>query len=314
MNYVGVDIGGTNIRAGVVNEGGDILAMDSISTLRDRCCEAIVKDLVDLVCRVVKSADMEFDDLEYIGVGLPGSINRKEGILIFANNFGFRDVPLARLIQEHINLPVYLQNDANCAALAESVAGAAKDVSSSITITLGTGIGGGIVLGGEIYSGFNDVAGELGHMVIVSGGETCSCGRKGCWEAYASATALIRQTKRAALKNPDSLLNLTFGGEGNDRDAGKVFEAEAEGCDVAARVVKNYIHYLAEGITDLINIFSPELLVVGGGISQQGENLLSRLRPVVEAGIYYKGRPHTEIVKARLGGEAGIVGAAMIGA
>ncbi len=313
MYYLGVDLGGTNIRAGLVDEYGDIIRMNNLPTLRERGFEPIVRDIAMLVRGLIEDESLDPADIEHIGIGIPGTVNRKKGLLIYANNFDFANVPVVEQLRSHIDLPVYLQNDANCAALGESAAGAAKDVNDSITLTLGTGIGGGIIAGGKVYSGFNDAAGELGHTVIVRGGEQCTCGRKGCWEAYASATALIRMTRRAAQENPASLINTLTDGAPGKIDARTAFDAEKQGDEAAAEVVGEYIDYLSEGLIDLVNIFTPERIVIGGGVSRQGENLLGRVRPLVEEKIYFKGEPRTSIVQARLGDKAGIIGAAMAG-
>ena len=218
MYSIGIDLGGTNIAVGLINKDGGIVHKDSVPTLRERPYEAILKDMGMLVLEVVKDAGVKIEQISGIGVGSPGTPNCRDGILVYNNNLNFRNVPIRSEIQKYINLPVFLDNDANCAALAESVAGAAKDAETSVTITLGTGIGGGIIIGGKIYSGFNFAGGELGHTVIVVDGEQCTCGRKGCWEAYASATALIRQTKKAAGDNPESHINkLVEGGSIQDR-------------------------------------------------------------------------------------------------
>jgi len=311
--YIGVDMGGTKIAAGIVDPQGNILAKDSIPTLRERGYKEVIKDMAELILRLIKTYNFDVKDFEYIGVGIPGSINKKEGILIYANNFDYNNAPIATELQKYINLPVYLENDANCAALGEYVAGAAIGTKNSVTITLGTGIGGGIVLGGKIYSGFNDAAGELGHTVIASGGEKCTCGREGCWEAYASATALIAQTKKAVLENPDSIINRLVDKDLEKIDAKTAFDAERLGDRTGAQVVEQYIKYLAEGLTNIINIFTPEILAIGGGVSKEGENLLGRVREMVEKNIYFKGEPKTRIVQAKMGNDAGIVGAAMIG-
>ncbi|HHV60280.1 MAG TPA: ROK family protein [Clostridiaceae bacterium] len=311
--YIGVDMGGTKIAAGIVDPQGNILAKDSIPTLRERGYKEVIKDMAELILRLIKTYNFDVKDFEYIGVGIPGSINKKEGILIYANNFDYNNAPIAAELQKYINLPVYLENDANCAALGEYVAGAAIGTKNSVTITLGTGIGGGIVLGGKIYSGFNDAAGELGHTVIASGGEKCTCGREGCWEAYASATALIAQTKKAVLENPDSIINRLVDKDLEKIDAKTAFDAERLGDRTGAQVVEQYIKYLAEGLTNIINIFTPEILAIGGGVSKEGENLLGRVREMVEKNIYFKGEPKTRIVQAKMGNDAGIVGAAMIG-
>ena len=231
---------------------------------------------------------------------------------MYNNNLNFRNVPIRSEIQKYINLPVFLDNDANCAALAESVQGAAKDAETSVTITLGTGIGGGIIIGGKIYSGFNFAGGELGHTVIVVDGEQCTCGRKGCWEAYASATALIRQTKKAAGDNPESHINKLVEGEVSKIDAKTAFDAAKQGDQVANMVVKQYIKYISEGLINIINIFMPEILVIGGGM-QRGGISLKPLRDQVDQGVYStEDIPRTKIRTAEMGNDAGIIGAAML--
>ncbi|HEX3027760.1 MAG TPA: ROK family protein, partial [Clostridia bacterium] len=253
MYYVGIDLGGTNIAAGVVDENGKILLKDSIPTNRGRSYQEIIKDMAGLVQKVIQASGIPQKDIKSIGIGSPGTPNSKEGILIYSNNLSFYNVPMRTEMQKYIDLPVYLDNDANCAALAESVCGAAKDVQDSVTVTLGTGVGAGIVLGGKVFSGFNNAASELGHMVIVSGGEQCTCGRKGCWEAYASATAVIRQTKKAAEENPDSLINKLVNGDLSKIDAKTAFDAARQDDEVGKAVVKQYIFYIAEGLTNIIN-------------------------------------------------------------
>lgn len=313
MYYIGIDLGGTKIAAGLVNKEGRIIRKSSVPTYRDRDYKQIIKDMALLVQDILKVENLTLNNIERIGIGLPGSVNKKEGKLFYANNFKAQNIPVAYEMRKHINVPVYIENDANCAALAESVAGAAKDTSNSLTITLGTGIGGGIIIGGKIYSGFNSAAGELGHMVIEKNGENCTCGRKGCWESYASAVGLIRQTRKAAEKKPESLINTLVNNDLSKIDAKTAFDAERQGDKTGTAVVNQYIKYLSEGIVNLINIFTPEVLVVGGGISKEGENLLERLRENVKKHVYFKGEPSTKIVTAQLGNDAGIVGAAMTG-
>ncbi|MBP1745274.1 MAG: family protein, putative glucokinase [Firmicutes bacterium] len=216
-------------------------------------------------------------------------------------------------LQKHINLPVFLDNDANCAALAESIAGAAKHAVHSVTVTFGTGIGCGIIIGGKLYGGFNHAAGEVGHMVIASGGEKCSCGRSGCWEAYASGTALVRQTRKAAADDCSSMINGLSEGDMARIDGKTAFEAARKGDETALRVVNQYTRYMSEGLINLINILMPEVVVIGGGVSHQGEYLLEPLRELVSAGMYgAKKLPRTKLLAAELGNDAGIIGAAML--
>lgn len=214
MFYVGIDLGGTKIAAGLVDEKGKLIHKDSIPTGKHRPYQEIVKDMAMLVRKIIKDSDLDISSVKSVGIGSPGTADDKNGILVYANNLtNFVNVPLRSEMQKYIDLPIILDNDANCAALAESVAGAAKNVKNSVTITLGTGVGSGIVIDEKVYSGFNYSAAEMGHMVIELEGEPCTCGRNGCWEAYASATGLIEQTKRAAKENPDSLINKLVNGD-----------------------------------------------------------------------------------------------------
>ncbi len=314
MYYVGIDLGGTNIAIGLVDEEGRIIHKDSVKTGKDRSYKEIIKDMAMLTLKVIKDAGKDIKDVKSVGIGSPGTPDNEKGILVYANNLpDFVNVPLRAEMQKYMDLPIILDNDANCAALAESVAGAAKGTSSSVTITLGTGVGSGAILNGKIYGGFNYSAPEMGHMVIELDGEQCTCGRKGCWEAYASATALIEQTKRAALKNPQSLINKLVNNDLSRIDAKTAFDAAKQGDKTGLEVVDKYIYYLAEGIINVINIFAPEVLAIGGGISKEGEYLLKPLRERVYKYVYFKEEPQTRIVTAQMGNDAGIVGAAMLG-
>jgi glucokinase len=314
MYYIGIDLGGTNIAVGLVDEEGKIIHKDSVPTLNEREYPEIIKDMAMLSLKVIEDSGVSLKEVKSIGIGSPGTPNSEEGILVYANNLKFRNVPMRAEIQKYIDLPVYLDNDANVAALAESVAGACKGARHSVTITLGTGVGTGVVIDGKVYSGFNNAAAEMGHMVIVVDGEQCTCGRKGCWEAYASATALIRQTKKAAVANPDSLINKLVAGDLSRINAKVPFDAARQGDRVGLQIVEEYMKYLAEGLANVINIFQPEIIAIGGGISKEGEYLLAPLRKLVSERIYtVEGVPQTRIVAAQLGNDAGIVGAAMLG-
>ncbi|TYQ15150.1 UNVERIFIED_CONTAM: glucokinase [Acetivibrio alkalicellulosi] len=313
MYRVGIDLGGTNIAAGVVRDDGVIMCKDSVPTQRERTYREIIKDMATLTMEVVKKSGVGIENIKSIGVGSPGTPDCKDGVIVYNNNLNFRNVPIRAIMQEYIDLPVYVDNDANCAALAESVAGAAKGTGSSVTITLGTGIGSGIIIDGKAYSGFNCAGAELGHTVIIYDGEQCTCGRKGCWEVYASATALIRQTKRAAEQNPDSAINSLVEGDMSKIDAKTAFDAAKMGDQIGQNVVNQYIRYIGEGIINVINIFMPEVLVIGGGVCKEGEFLLKPLRDIVKEGVYSKEEiPQTQIKTAQMGNDAGIVGAAML--
>ncbi|NLM09897.1 MAG: ROK family glucokinase [Clostridiaceae bacterium] len=315
MYYIGIDLGGTNIAAGIVSDSLQLIAKKSIPTGKDRDYTEIIEDMAQLSHELIKEAGLTTEDIEYIGIGSPGVCDRENGILLYANNINFNDVPMAKEMQKHISLPVFIENDANCAALGESLAGAAKDVSDSVTITLGTGIGGGIVINKRIFSGFNGMAGEIGHTLLVFDGELCTCGKRGCWEAYASATALIRQTRAAAEENPNSAINRLVDGNLNLINAKTAFDAMRLGDHTGIKVVDQYIIYLAEGIANIIVFLQPEKIVIGGGISKEGETLLKPLRKAVKERLYYKKEdvPQAKLVTAEIGNDAGIVGAAMLG-
>ncbi len=313
MYYIGIDLGGTNIAAGLVDEEGRIVLKDSVPTLKGRSYEAIVKDMAMLVQKIINDAGVDIKEIKSIGIGCPGVMDSSEGVVVFANNLNFRYVPLRAEMQKYFSLPVFIDNDANVAAFAESVAGAAKGARYSIAITLGTGVGGGIIIDGKVYSGFKSAGAELGHMVIMVDGEQCTCGRKGCWEAYASATALIRQTIQAAKENPDSLINKLVDGDMSRIDAKTAFDAAKQGDETGKKVVEKYIGYIAEGLTNIMNIFSPEVVVIGGGVCKEGEYLLKPLREKVAASVYSPDVLKPDIRVAQMGNDAGIVGAAMLG-
>jgi glucokinase len=312
--YVGIDLGGTKIAAGLVDESGKILHKDSTPTMREREYPEIVKDMAMLAHKVIKDSGVDINEVSSIGIGAPGTPDNEKGIIVYANNLKFNNAPIRLEMHKYIDLPVYIDNDANVAALAESVAGAAKGARHSITITLGTGVGSGIIIDGKIYAGFNYAGAEMGHMTIISDGELCTCGRRGCWEAYGSATGLIEQTKAAARQNPDSLINSLVGGDLDRIDAKTAFDAAKQGDPTGERVVKQYIKYVAEGLINVINIFTPEVLVIGGGVCKEGEYLLKPLRELISKDIYCKeGVPLTQLKVAQMGNDAGIIGAAMLG-
>ncbi|NLW57058.1 MAG: ROK family protein [Firmicutes bacterium] len=316
MYYIGIDLGGTNIAAGLVDSCGRLLRKSSIPTQKERHYREILTDMALLARGLVEEAGLSLAAIQSIGVGAPGTPDVKNGVLIYNNNLGFKNVPVRTEIQKHLPLPVHLDNDANCAALAEGLVGAAKGASSSVTITLGTGIGSGVIINHQVYSGFNYAAAELGHMVIKFDGQVCTCGRRGCWEAYASATALIRQARAAAAAHPESLLLTLAEGDPANITAKTPFDAARQGDPFAASVVEQYFDYLAVGVSNIINIFQPEVIVLGGGIAQQGESLLSALQKRVAREIYTKdseAMPATQLKEAVLGNDAGIVGAALLG-
>ena len=311
--YCGIDLGGTNIKAGIVDGEGKLLNKLSIKTNADRSMEEIIHDMGQLALDAIKDAGLEVKDIEAIGIGSPGTPDNDEGLLVYSSNLPFNKAPMRKLIRDVVDLPVYIDNDANCAAMAEAVAGAGKGAKDSVTITLGTGVGAGVIVNGRIFSGFNQAGSEFGHTVLVSGGVQCGCGRKGCFEQYASASALARMTREAAEANPDSLLNKVYAEEG-EWNARIAFIAMREGDKTAEEVVDSYTSYLADGLANAINAFMPEVLIVGGGVCNEGDPLLIPMREKTMSRPYFgPGVPKTRIALAQMGNDAGIVGAAMMG-
>lgn len=311
--YIGIDLGGTNIKAGVVSEDFEIIAKTSCKTDLPRPGEEICADMAKVALEAVEEAGLTLDDIEAVGIGTPGIANSQTGIIEYSCNLGFDNFPVVEIMKKHIDKPCFVENDANAAAYGEFVAGAAKGTNDAVCITLGTGVGGGIIINKKIYSGFNFAGAEIGHTVINTDGPQCSCGRRGCFEVYSSATGLIRMTKEAMEKAPDSLLHKEAEEHGKV-SARTAFNAMRAGDDTAKQVVDDYIRYLACGIANMINTFQPDVLCIGGGVCNEGDPLLLPLKELVAKEIYTKNSPrNTEIVIAQLGNDAGIIGAAFLG-
>ncbi len=311
--YVGIDLGGTNIVAGVVDEKYNIVAKASTKTNCPRPEKEIADDMAKMAIQAVENAGLTMDQIEWIGVGTPGIANSETGIIEYSNNLGFKNTPMVEYIRQTIDKPVFIENDANAAAYGEYVAGAAKGAKNAVCITLGTGVGGGIIIDGKIYSGSNFAGAEIGHTVIEVDGAQCSCGRKGCFEAYSSATGLIRMTKEAIAENPDGVMAKMA--EKNGKVTARTsFDSMREGDEAAKVVVDKYIKYLAAGITNTINIFQPDVLCIGGGVCNEGDALLLPVKAIVKEEVYTRNsEKNTEIVIAKLGNDAGIIGAAFLG-
>ena len=313
MVYVGIDLGGTNIAVGLVDEAGKILHKDSVPTLLERGPEPVIKDMANLSLKVVKDAGYTVDDFKAIGDVVPGLADPKTGVVIFCTNLRWHMVPLREIMQKIINKPIFIDNDATVAGLAESVAGVSAGIANSVFLTLGTGVGGGIVINHKIYSGAHGVGSELGHMTVQCEGRKCTCGSVGCWEQYSSATALIRQGREAVEGHPESLILKKVNGDASKIEARTIIDAAREGDPIACQVYDKYIYYLAIGIVAIINAFDPEVIVLGGGVSKAGDFLLEPLRKKVAEYVFYKDLPYAEIKIATLGNDAGIIGAAMLG-
>lgn len=313
MYRLGIDLGGTNIVAGVVDENFKIIATGKLKTNLPRPAEEIVDDMAKAALEAIENAGLKIEDIESMGVGAPGAIDPVNGIVTYSNNLDFYDLHLTEMLKERVGVDFYIENDANAAAYGEYIAGAGKGTNNFIAITLGTGVGGGVIIDGKIYSGSNYAGAELGHVVINTAGEMCSCGRQGCWEAYASATALIRQTKQAMVKYDNTVMWELCGGDIKAVNGRTAFDGMRAGDEVARHVVDKYIEYVAVGISNCINIFQPEVLCVGGGISKEGDTLIEPIKAHVNGENYARRiKQKTEIKAAALGNDAGIIGAAYL--
>lgn len=314
MFRIGIDFGGTNIACGVVSEDGKLIAKKSVPT-REANDDAfkICGKMAELALDTIKEQNIREEDVIVIGIGVPGAVDRDKSIIIHTANVPFDNFNVGDVFAKYTKIPVKLENDANCAALGEATSGAAKGVANSLTVTLGTGVGGGIIIDGKIYSGFNFAGGELGHVVTHVGGRKCGCGRCGCFEQYASASAIINDAKTALVENPDSKIADFCGRNPDCINAKMVFDAKDAGDKTAEKVVENYIAELGEGLANFINIFQPEILLISGGVCHQGEKLLAPLREYVYARSFGSDTlSRTQILRATLGNDAGIIGAAML--
>ena len=313
MYRIGVDLGGTNIATGVIDENYKIIGRGKVKTRAPRPAEAIFDSIKEAVDMAVVNAGISYDEITSVGIGTPGSVNKDTGAIEFSNNLKFHNVPAKAMLEERLKKPVYLENDANAAALGEAVAGSGNGVKNFVAVTLGTGVGSGIIIDGKIYRGSNFCGGEMGHMVINVDGIPCNCGRKGCWEKYASATALVSQAVEAMQGDKASLLWQTCDGDLNKVDGKSIFDAVDLGDETAKAVVNRYLYYVSIGIANVVNALEPETVCVGGGISGQGEKILQPIRDMVKAERYsVYAENQANIVPALLGNDAGIIGAALL--
>ncbi len=313
MVYIGIDIGGTGIQAGIVDEKGNLLAKGGIVTRTDLPFDEQVKQMAECALDTLEKSGHSLDDLASVGVGVPGIVDPRTGIVPFCTNLGWHNVPLNETFRKYINKPVFIDNDATVAALAESVAGVSAGSHSSVMLTLGTGVGAGIVLGGKVWSGYHGVGSELGHTILELDGEKCTCGSRGCLERYTSATAIIRMAREAVAQHPDSLIMSLCGGDTGKINAKTVFDAAREGDEQGKKIFRRYVNYLAQAIANVINFLDPEIVVLGGGVSKSGSFLLDAVKAEVPNYLLYKTMPYSRIELAKLGADAGMIGAAMLG-
>lgn len=313
MYNIGIDLGGTNIKVGLVNEKYEIVEKATAPTDLPRSAESICKSIVDTVWKVLNEAKVTIGEVNSIGIGTPGVANRNSGIVLYSCNLDFRNTDLRALIKKYLDKPVYVENDANAAAFGEVLAGAGKGYKDVVVITLGTGVGGGIIIDGKIYSGFNFCGAELGHSVIVYKGRKCGCGRNGCFEAYSSATALINMTKEAMEQHKDSKMWEIAENSLDKVDGKTAFDGMRADDKAAKEVVDMYIEYLGCGLTNIINTFQPEVLLIGGGICKEGANLTDPLNEFIKREAYcVDAERTTKLDICKLGNDAGIIGAAFL--
>ncbi|MBQ8263840.1 MAG: ROK family glucokinase [Oscillospiraceae bacterium] len=309
MLRIGIDLGGTKLAAGVIDENYALLSRAEKPTRAAMGAETVIADMAECVRMALAEAGKSIADCAGAGIGSPGLCDTAKGSVRNAHNLGWYGVPVCDMLSKELGVPVKVDNDANCAALGEVVAGAAKGSKSALMVTLGTGVGGGIIIGGEIYSGWQSLGGEIGHMCIVMDGEQCSCGEKGCWEAYAASSALVRQAEKAAAEHPESLLAADAG----SLDGKKIFAAVHAGDSVAMAVVERYCAYVGVGIVNLVNAIYPESIIIGGGISAVGETILSPIREYIGEHFFAsKKELMPRVAQAQLGNDAGIIGAAAL--
>ncbi len=313
MYRIGVDLGGTNIAVGIVDEKYKIIAQNSAKTKKERGAKAIVKDIALLIEDLLSETGIKVDEICSAGIGVPGAVDTKKGVVAFSNNLDFYNTELKKMLKDSTGFDFFVANDANAAAFGEYIAGSGKGSDNFVLMTIGTGIGAGIVINGKIYTGVNGAAAEIGHTVIVKDGIPCSCGRKGCFERYASASALTSMAQKAAEENTNSELYKLCGGDIKKIEGRTVFAAIEKNDKTAGEVLDKFIEYLAVGVTDIVNALQPDVLAIGGGVSAAGDVLINPLKQRVQIEDYARFCELKTIIKAAvLSNDAGIIGAAYL--
>lgn len=311
MYYVGIDLGGTTIKGGIVTEEGNIIKSKSAPTLPEREGSEIIKSIAMLALDIINEEGINIKDIHSVGIGSPGLIDSKNKVIVLSSNINFYNINVEEEMKKYIDLPIYLENDANCATIAEFVCGSMKGYDSGVMLTIGTGIGGGVILNSKIAKGSYLGEGELGHTIVdYTGGEYCGCGQKGCLETFCSANAIIKYAKEL-LKDEKNSKILELADSFDEINAKNVFDAYDLKDDIAIRVIERFNTYLAIGIVNIVNTFRPGVISIGGGASARGEILTNPIEQIAKKMIYGNGF-ETKIVPAILGNDAGIIGAAMI--
>lgn len=302
---IGIDLGGTTVKIGVVDDRYKIIATTEMPTADCRTPEALANVVIEGTRKLIEDNKLSRKDISFIGMGCPGEIDTEKGVALAADNLPIDNIPFAKLLTDAFGASAMLDNDANCAAWGEHMAGVSKGYKNIVTVTLGTGIGGGIIVDGKLLHGQENHAGEIGHMVIDIHGKRCGCGRIGCWETVASTRALIKEVEHQAKYAPNSRLGKLIAANGGRANGKTLFIAMSEEDNMARSIFNDWIRSLEVGMWNLINIFRPDMIVISGAISKEGENLLLPLRSAV-------GKCSTMIRAGRLGGNAGLIGAAAL--
>ncbi|OPJ54966.1 ROK family protein [Alkalithermobacter paradoxus] len=314
MYYIGIDLGGTGIKGGIVSENGDIILKKETKTPVEKGYEGVIQSIINLIHELVSEKNIDTKDIKSIGVGIPGVAN-KEGMVYYAHNLFWKDVPLGEMLrQEFKGIPVYVENDATVACVAEYVCGAMKNKENGVMLTLGTGVGGGIIINGKVFSGSNGLGSEIGHMVVGENFYNCNCGNNGCLETFSSATAIIKYAKKLIEdENKDTLIMEKVQNDINKIDAKVIIDSAKEGDYIGNKAVDRLVKYLAIGITNIMNIIDPDVICIGGGLSKSGDFLLNKINKEIEKYLLFKDLKYGQIVIATLGNDAGIIGSAMLG-
>lgn len=310
MYLAGVDLGGTYIKAGIVTEDFSLVCKTSVPTNPGRGYEAVIKDMADAVSGLAKEHGINIDEISSVGIGIPG-VSLKDGTVIVHNTYWF-NVPLRDEFRKHLDIPVIIDNDASVAALYEYHLGALAGCRVGVLITLGTGVGGGVILGGKVFNGAHGLGTEIGHMAIVPNGLQCTCGNKGCLEVYTSVGALIRAGRRCVIERPESMLHHITGGDYTKVTAEMIMDSAKKGDYVAISIVDEYVQYLSMGICSLINTLDPDIIAIGGGLSGAGDFLLEKIKKASEGKGIFENQKYADIRLAKSGNDAGLIGAAML--
>jgi len=311
--YLGIDLGGTDIKVGVIDDEYKIISKHVTPTLSERSAEEIVADMAAAGKTAVEKAGLKESDILNVGIGIPGAVNTKTNKVIFAPNLRWKNFDFIPAFRKHWDIPIFLGNDADVAVLAEVYAGAARDYDNAVLLTLGTGVGGGIVMDKKLFTGGGGLGTEPGHIIIVAGGEKCMCGAFGCLEAYTSVTGLIREALRIMAEYPDSLLHKLCEGDSSRVNGKIIFDAAKQGDTAASIIISDYVKYLGAGIATFCNTLRPQVVLLGGGVSHAGEPLFGPLAEIVNS-LYFSpdGGEAPPIIRAELGNDAGIIGAALL--